>query len=275
MRKITLVTLIGVLVPLFSFCQFWEFGVMLGASSYSGDLSPTPIVLKETHFAFGGLVRANVTDRFSLKANAYYGRLSGTDENAVTQKNKIRNLSFRSNVLDIGLNAEVNFVPFEAGNPNKRTAPYGFFGVSVFKFDPEALFNEQWVRLQPLGTEGQGTTRFNEREKYALTQIALPFGIGLKHNLGSNWNIGFEMGWRKTFTDYIDDVSMTYVNPDYLQSESGELSNYLSNRTGEVNGTRVLFDETEQRGNATNKDWYSFGGITITYTILQGSCFTF
>jgi hypothetical protein len=284
MKKI-LVYFIGVFfIPLFANAQFWEIGGMLGGSNYAGDLSPTPIVFKETHPAIGAFVRANVKKSLSIKANLYYGAVSGSDENTEVEKNRMRNLSFRSNLLEVGLNAEYNLLPFETGSRKFKTAPYIFAGLGIFRFDPRAYYDTNpndeedgnWVRLQPLGTEGQGTTQFNDRKKYSLTQVSIPFGIGLKHNFSGNWNVGLEAGWRKTFTDYIDDVSKTYVEYYILENQGSHLARELSDRTDEY----MEYDSEqrthlEERGNETNKDWYMFAGITVSYTIMPHYCFRF
>lgn len=275
MKKTLLITTIGVLLPLFAFCQHWEIGIMAGAANYSGDLTPGPIQVNETKPAGGALIRYNINDYWTLKANIYDGEIAGSDENATLEKNKIRNLSFRSNILDVGVQGEVNILGFESGTGKLRTSPYIFAGLSIFKFDPEGYINGQWVRLQPLGTEGQGTIRYNDRQKYGLTQVSIPFGIGLKHNFSGYWNVGIELGWRKTFTDYLDDVSSTYVDYDYLAATNGVLAANLSNRSGELGGKRVQYTDKDLRGNPTNKDWYMFGGITLTYTIHPSMCYRF
>lgn len=210
----------------------------------------------------------------------YYGTISGTDDNAETEASQIRNLNFRSNILDIGGNLEWNIMGFESGSRDYIFSPYLFGGLSIFKFDPEAYCEactEEYIRLQPLGTEGQGTTLHNERVKYALTQVSIPFGAGFKFNFASTWNLGFELGWRKTFTDYLDDVSTTYPTYEVLTAESGALAARLSHRYAEIGGENVkygLLDE-EPRGNPTNMDWFMFTGITLTYTIMPPSCYKF
>lgn len=275
--KRVLTIMIGALLPLFVHSQAWEVGVMLGGSNYSGDLSPTPVVFKETNIAGGGFVKYNVNKTITFKGNAYYGTISGSDANAERQQNRERNLSFRSRVLEIGINGELNLHGYEVGSKRYRTAPYLFGGLAIFKFDPEAYFadTKEWIRLQPLGTEGQGTTLFNDRKKYALTQVCIPFGLGLKHNFIGNWTVGAELGWRKTFTDYLDDVSLTYVDYEYLARNSGELTARLSNRTGEVLSQRREFNDRNARGNSTNMDWYMFGGITLSYTLMPKKCYEF
>ena len=278
MRKILFTCLGILLIPFFSNAQFWEIGVMLGGANYAGDLSQGPVTLKETHPAVGALIRANIRRTFTLKGNIYFGRISGDDGNGDQAIRKYRNLDFRSNVLEIGINGEVNFSGFEAGNRKYKSSPYGFLGIAIFKFDPQGYLptTGEWVRLQPLGTEGQGTTRYNDRRKYSLTQVSIPFGVGQKFNLTDNWNVGFEFGWRKTFTDYLDDVSSTYPEYDYLYSNSGALAAQMSNKTNlSGSGVRKDWGPHDRRGNSTNLDWYLFGGITITYTILKRSCYVF
>ncbi len=285
MNKLKLYLIGALLVmPLFSFGQFWEVGLFLGGSNYSGDLSPDLIQIAETHPAVGVIGRANVSKHWTIKGNAYYGRISGSDAKYATKEmNRDRNLSFASDILDIGINAEWNILPFQAGYTRKnKFTPYLFGGLSVFTFDPRATYRnpktgvEASYRLQPLGTEGQETTYYNDRHKYALTQISIPLGFGLKFNVHPNINIGLEVGARKTFTDYLDDVSKTYVPSGFRFNSNTEIANALGNRSGENNdGVRkiVVNQSTQvQRGNSENMDWYGFAGFTVTYTILSPFC---
>ena len=288
MKKYILI-LTGVLIlPLFSFGQFWEVGAMLGASNYSGDLSQDPVTLSETNPAGGVLLRYNINPNWSIKGNAYYGEISGNDSNGNSTKHKERALSFRSMVLDIGANVEYNFLGFESGSRTGRHtfSPYAFVGVSVFHFNPQAFYTApgqatgSWVDLQPLGTEAQGTTFNNNQDKYNLTQIAIPFGVGVKLNVYENYNVGFEFGWRKTFTDYLDDVSGYYPPTNYLQTSTGSLTaERLSNKAYWYNNKNPAYfvtgDTKLLRGDPTTDDWYMFAGITITYTFLPAQCFKF
>jgi len=276
MAKKIFIILIGVcLAPLFTFAQLWEVGVLLGASTYSGDLTPGLIDPKQIHPDGGVLVRANINRYFTVKGNVYYGTISGNDEDATNPKDRQRNLNFKSHILDISVNGEINLLGFESNTryykTQYKTSPYLFGGVAVFNFDPEGYdpVTNSWVRLQPLGTEGQGTTRYNDRQKYALTQISIPFGFGLKHNLSEHWNIGFEFGWRKTFTDYLDDVSNTYVPNQYLSQFSGALAARMAIGNNPLNKD---YGDNVNRGNPNTDDWYMIGGITITYIILAPYC---
>ena len=120
--------------------------------------------------------------------------------------------------------------------------------------------NGEWVDLQPLSTEGQGTTSFPDRKKYMLAQFAIPFGGGFKFSLNKVSNIILEYSIRKTFTDYLDDVSTTYPGENVLRPEFGNESVYMSDPTGN-------FIAGDQRGNSEKDDWYSYIGITISFKL--------
>ena len=276
MAKKLLLILTGVcFAPLFSLAQVWEVGAMLGASTYSGELTPGLIDTKQIHFDGGVLVRYCVNRYFTIKGNVFDGTISGDDQDATSPKNRQRNLNFRSNILDVGINGEINLTGFESNTryfkTQYKTSPYIFAGLSVFHFDPEGYdhVTNQWVRLQPLGTEGQGTPRYNNRTKYDLTEISIPFGLGIKHNLSEHWNLGFEFGWRKTFTDYLDDVSNTYIPNDYLSHFSGALAARMAIGNSPAN---AAYGDNMLRGNPQTNDWYMIGGVTITYIILPPYC---
>jgi hypothetical protein len=272
-----LVIILGLFLPTIGVAQDWEFGIFAGAPLYTGELTNNkPVVLSETKPGFGGFARYNVNKYFTVKSNIYYGTISGDDANASSRSDRIRNLSFRSDILDIGVQGEFNFSGFNTLKENLRSSFYGLLGLSVFRFNPRAKYKGKWYDLQELGTEGQGTAKFNERDPYALTQIAIPFGVGFKHAFDKHWSIGLEVGFRYTFTDYIDDVSKTYVSPSILRGTNGKISPKLSNRTGEVleDGRKEL-NSQDQRGDPTTNDGYHFVGLTLSYTVIPDNCFKF
>jgi hypothetical protein len=162
--------------------------------------------------------------------------------------------------MELSGQVEFNFLPYETGNPLYSWTPFIFAGVSLFHYNPKAEASDgQWYELQELGTEGQGTTAFPTRKKYALTQLSIPFGGGMKIAVNPNFNIIFEYGLRKVFTDYLDDVSTTYVG---LPVEFDPITIELSDRS--LDGPKLA---GEERGISTNNDWYSFSGITLSFTL--------
>ncbi len=116
--------------------------------------------------------------------------------------------------------------------------------------------------MQPLGTEGQGLNGAASHRKYKLVQISIPFGVGVKTNLAKNIGLSIEWGMRKTFTDYLDDVSQSYYDPKALTAAHGPTSALLSDKS--IGNDPNYTNTGRQRGNPTTKDWYSFAGIALT-----------
>lgn len=234
--------------------QELEFGFFGGGSYYHGEINPGMPFL-ETKFAYGLLARYNLNNRLAFRLSAYRGTLTGDD--AVAKYNENRGLFFSTDITDISLVFEFNFLPYFIGSERSFWTPYIFGGASVFFFNPQAA----GVDLRDAGTEGQ-QLGFEERSPYSLTGFSIPFGIGLKYSLTKRIGLGLEWGMHKTYTDYIDDISTTY----YLNGSEIDPANL----------EQVLSDPTmehgvyEQRGNPTNNDWFSFAGLSITYKFNLG-----
>ncbi|HET6245511.1 MAG: hypothetical protein H0V01_03680 [Bacteroidetes bacterium] len=216
------------------FSQGSELGVFGGGSFYMGDLNPNKLFYR-TKPAFGLIYRKLLNPRYALKSNLVYGNLEAYDSDSNNPVQRARNLNFRTKIIELSGQIEFNFLPYDLGDPNYPFSPYIFAGISVFRFNPQAYINNTLVDLRPMSTEGQGASP--GKSAYALTQLAFPFGIGLKISLANRVGLGIEWGFRKTSTDYLDDVSTTYPNSGL------------------------------QRGNSKTKDWYSLAGIMLTYKI--------
>ena len=245
-----------------SFKKYSELGLFGGVSYYMGELNPgKPFFMPS--FAGGLVFKHNYNARWAWRISALYGNVQADDSRSEVPSQIQRNLSFRSQVIEFSPMLEFNFFPYEVGNLNRPATPYIFGGFALFRFNPKAEYQGDWVALQPLGTEGQGTASFPDRKEYSLINAAFPFGIGFKFHAG-RLALAIEWGLRKTFTDYLDDVSTTYVDPDLLYATNGVLAALIADRSvvnpGEINTGR-------QRGNPSNKDWYSFAGITLSYKL--------
>ena len=247
-----------------------EIGFIGGVSYYLGDLN-------RTHFknvlAAGGLVvRKNIDRRFSYKAELLYLNLAADDRNNSTDTIAInRGLHFKSPVYELSGQIEFNFLPYEPGNALYTWTPFVYTGVSLFHFNPQAENpNGEWVDLQPLGTEGQGTSEFSSRNKYSLTQVAIPMGGGVKIAVNPSFNIILEYGVRKTFTDYLDDVSTTFVggNGDPYPLEMNQDAINMSDPIAwDPDPLLVAHSKRDQRGDPNKNDWYSFAGITLSFKL--------
>lgn len=261
----------GLIVFLF-FCQlsvnaqYWEAGGFIGASNYNGDLSRR-MVLSETNFSAGLVGKYNFSEYFSWKFGLNYAKVSGGDYNFKEYQN--RNLSFFSHIWELDNRIEFNFIRFGNGVLAKRSTPFFFAGFNVFYFNPKTEFRGAIVTLQPLGTEGQN---LEGRKKYKQIGVALPLGMGYKFSFSPNWVFGAEIGVRKTFTDYLDDVSGTYPNFEQLQGRNGSTAVALSDRSVELDGRTRLATEGNFRGDPAIKDWYFIAGISLTYRFTPIRC---
>lgn len=242
-----------------------EFGIFLGCSYYIGDLNTIGHFNSLTKPAAGVVYRYNRDPRLSFRGNLLYGKIEGDDAVSKSYMQRQRNLSFISNVIELSAQAEFNFYKFKLSNDNTDYfTPFLFLGIAGFHFNPQAKVGNRTYDLRDLSTEGQKTSEFPTRKRYRLTQLAIPLGVGIKLSLAESLGLSIEWGMRKTFTDYLDDVSRTYPNPFILQTERGAAAASLSDRS-EMAGT----NSGRQRGNSKNKDWYNFTGITLTFKLKQ------
>jgi len=268
MKKIIALLTITIFFQINIFSQYTEAGIFAGVSNYHGDLTDRFVETSDYALAFGAFGRYNFTGHLAVKAHFYKGRLQGSDANShITKGHRERNLSFRSDIYELGVQFEYNFVDYNLALRDHITTPYIFAGVSGFSFNPQAELNGAWVDLQPLGTEGQGLP--GNAQPYQLFGIGIPVGMGVKFSLSNNVNLGLELGVRKTFTDYIDDVSTLYPDLQLLGEENGETAMTLSYRTPEYDENLTIDPTGMERGDATNKDWYFFGGLTVSVNIGQ------
>lgn len=239
-----------------------EIGVFLGGSYYIGDLNPSHHLNEFTKPAGGFLIRYNINSRLSARLNALFGKIEAHDSYSDSPFAQQRNLNFKSQISEFSLQAEFNFLDYEMGDEKNKFSPYIFLGIGVFHFSPQAKVGDNWIDLQPLGTEGQGLAGGASSKKYKLTQISIPFGVGIKTHLAKNIGLSLEWGMRKTFTDYLDDVSTKYYDPKVLAQERGTTAAQLSDTSIGTDPTKS--NVGRQRGNPTNNDWYAFVGMGLT-----------
>ena len=263
MKKASILLLIVFTLTAELKAQFSEIGVLGGVSYYMGDLNPNA-PFKQVMPAGGLFYRHNFNDRFSLRGTVTVAYLKADDAKSKVQAQIDRNLNFESLLVDFAITGEFNFFRYEPGDMKHPFTPFLFGGIALFKFNPKTTAADgNKYDLQPLGTEGQGTTFYPDSKKYSLTTAAIPFGIGIKANISKNFTVGLEWGMRYTFTDYLDDVSGTYASPNVVGAERGEIARELANRSN-IDNEEI---EGRQRGNSTTNDWYSFALISVSFNI--------
>ena len=266
MKKLTTLFFLFALFFQQAQAQYFDVGIFAGTSNYSGDLVTSIPEGPEYHPAFGVFARYNY-NRFAAKVHIYKGEVSGSDYySTVVSGRRQRNLSFESPVLEFGFQAEFSLMEYRFWTNRNSTTPYLFAGISAFQFNPKAEYQGTVYELQAIGTEGQGLPGYEE--PYSLTSFAIPMGVGLKLSITKKTNVGVEFGLRKTFTDYLDDVSGNYPDLTTLEEVKGQVAAALSYRAPEYDQFLEVVDPSgKPRGGATYDDWYFFAGLTISVNL--------
>jgi hypothetical protein len=253
--------------------QEGEFGIGLGAGHYFGDIN-TRGWLNRPKPAATIFFRKNFGNYIAARIGASFARLGYSDRyNTHNEYMYRRNLSFNSNVWELALQGDFNFFRFMPGEPPYNFTPYVTFGAGIFSYDPYAFLDGEKIFLRPLGTEGQGSSLYPERKQYSTMGISFPIGAGIKYSINERINIGFEILHRFTNTDYLDDVSTTYVDP----------AAFPPNADGSVSQAYLLSDRSyergepigipgRQRGNSKQKDQFVTAIFHVTFNLQSYKC---
>jgi len=260
----------------------WEVGLNFGPSFFLGDLGGNSGKgtnnVKDLNFEFTKLMKGAFVTMYpknwvGLRLAVNYTYLEGDDAIINTTGidelwRKQRNLNFKTTVLEGYLALEIfpTMLFNRESEYEPRLRPYGFAGIGVFHFNPkgsltDAAGNKSWYLLQPLRLEGQGMPEYPYSKPYKLTQINIPFGGGIKYFLSDRINVSAEVLYRKTFTDYIDDVSQKYIDPvnytKYLSSQEATLAYKLSDKSiGIIYPGMTRYPAGTQRGDTKDGDSY-------------------
>lgn len=244
-------------LPLFVFAQNFHFSVRAGMAGYQGDLKAKSVSLAQSSFLGSIGARYDISEHFALRTYFTLTSLRADDKKG-TASMQDRNLNFKTKLFDWEGGIQYSFLDLNY----VWWTPYAYAGLGFFHFNPythDAGGNKQM--LQPLSTEGQGFIEGNK--KYSLSQFSIPLGIGAERMLNEDMRVGVEVGYRKLFTDYLDDVSKTYVDENALLSARGETAVDLAYRGDEIhNGTYPA--PGIERGNPKYKDGYFYAGVTFT-----------
>jgi len=244
----------------------WKMDIMAGTSSYNGDLVQGWFPLKRLAPCVGVNIKREFFNKVWVRAGLSYGRIYGDDKKNKDPELNARSLNFKSHIIEFSTAIEYNFLNMnETYGDYYDYTPYFFAGLGVFHFNPYTFDNAgDKVYLKPLRTEGQGLAQFPDRKEYSLYQLCFPIGIGFKWNLNESIQLAYECGYRFTTTDYLDDVSSTYVSLDELATSVGPKSAELSYREQDVPFARRLGD---RRGFSKPNDVYFYNVLKVTFGI--------
>ncbi|MBC7423300.1 MAG: outer membrane beta-barrel protein [Ferruginibacter sp.] len=255
--------------------QQGEFGITAGAAHYFGDLN-TRAQLNRPKPAIGVFYRKQFNNYLALRVSAHYAQVGYSDIYSKNAYQQARNLSFNSDIVEFAVSGDFNFFKFVPGDPEFSFTPYATIGVGIFSYNPYAYLNGKKVFLRPLGTEGQNIGYLGadgkKRSPYGSTAICIPIGLGLKYSLNNNLTLSFQIAERLTTTDYLDDVSSTYVGIDKFPAVNGapSVAGILQDRSFEKGS--IIGAEGKQRGWSKQNDQYIIAEIGLSFNISSYRC---
>ncbi len=262
-----------------------ELCLGLGVANFLGDLGGAnqigtdyfaDLEMNTTRPALTMGLRYKLDPHQALYGGFAWGMVAGDDRLTQWPDRNGRQLQFRSHILELGIRYEFLVVKERVGHiyklknikGQKRLGiyPYGFIGINGFYFDPQGKdASGNWVGLRKYNTEGQGV--IPTRRPYSPIGISIPFGFGFRRAIDKRWMWGIEYGLRKTFTDYIDDVSTTYFDNATISSYYGPTAAYVADPN---NGANEHYVAGQQRGDPTDNDAYMFFTVTVSYKLKTG-----
>ncbi|GAB2828997.1 hypothetical protein [Ferruginibacter profundus] len=266
----------------------YEMGASVGVMNCLTDLGGKKGIGKKfikdlnfgnTQFAGGLFLNALYKNAVAIRLEGTFGQVKAYDSILKSVKTSTngryeRNLSFRSNITEFSVLAEIHplfiFKKYDENSTVPRCSPYLAAGIGFYSFNPQAKLLNRWVDLQPLSTEGQGFAEYPNRKPYSLHQVNIPVGVGAKYELSPMINLRAEILYRILSTDYLDDVSTSYVDPNLFANyfTGTKLTNalLLNDRQYELDPTHITGDG-DQRGNSKNNDAYFTFNLKVSLVL--------
>ncbi|OQP45651.1 DUF6089 family protein [Niastella populi] len=243
--------------PLATTAQNFHFSARVGIANYQGDLQSKNITLKQAKFLGSLGAQYDLSEHFTARTYFTLTSLQGDDKKG-TASMQARNLNFQTRLFEWELGMQYNILSLN----NSWFTPYIYAGLGVYHFNPFTR-NADGAKtfLKPLSTEGQGV--IPGVKEYKLTQLNIPLGIGATYVISEDLRVGLEMGYRKLFTDHLDDVSTEYADQGALLAAKGQTAVDLAYRGDEVGAGAYPAAKTP-RGGSGVKDGYYYMALTVT-----------
>lgn len=262
----------------------WDIGVHLGGANYLGDIGGKEktrqdfvwdMKLNQTRWAVGAFARRRVNRTISANVGLMYMRIQGNDQNSLNPARVGRNLNFRNDMFELYLRPEFTlFQDNDLGGRGRYRSDFRLFayvGGALYLSNPKGQLNgsNEFYDLREMQTE---------QVDYSQLGFAIPAGLGFHFTFQRRHRIGWDFGWRTTFTDYLDDISTVYVDPSLLPGGADGLAAQLANQSGYIHGPNgsnpdpvelAQYGPGEKRGDSAHNDSY----LTMTFTysyVLRG-----
>ncbi len=250
-----------------------EYGFSAGGANYFGDLN------QQYGFNYfrqsgGAFIRYNFSSYIALRLAGNYAHIGYADSYSDNYFQQQRNLSFKSDIYEGSIMADFHFFRYDIGDFDYRFTPYISLGIGVFKYSPYAEIEDTKVDLRSLGTEGQSYEQYADR-RYGTVGVSFPIGAGFKFWLARGMTVGMEIINRFTTTDYIDDVSTTYVGADLFPNANGSpyptYASQLQDRSPEVSSTPIGI-AGRQRGISSTRDQFLTAHLFLSFRLPTYRC---
>lgn len=307
MRFIRIVIILGVIIlsrfdlaaQRFDYLNSWkknkkQVNFLLGCSNFFGDLggldqtgthySPIDMDVLSTRVAFGIGYQYRLLKWLAVTSQFNYINLSGDDKLTNERFRNNRNLNFKCDLFEVSGRLELIYTStFYAYHFNRyhRFSNYlkrrtwgigGFIGVGGYYFNTKGRDQKgEWFNLRDMHTEGQGLP--NGPSVYNNYGICIPFGVTAHIIFNREISIGMEINYRKTFTDYLDDVSGVYYDKSAIANAYGAKAAYFADPNkglvpGQTNsGNSELGSVAQKRGDPTQNDAYLTLQLTLGYIL--------
>ena len=250
-----------------------EFGIGVGSSNYFGDLN-TNYGFQEARYSGSLFYKFNFSHYIALRLGAAYAHVSYNDKYSSNIYQQLRNLNFKSNIFEGSIQADFHFFEYNVGDFDHRFTPYVTLGMGMFTYNPYTTLDNKRYFLRPMGTEGQNLEIYKNR-KYGTTAFSFPIGAGVKFWLDKGITVHLEVVNRSTTTDYLDDVSRTYVGRDKFIDQTPSPyplpAELLQDRSYEKTDNPIGI-EGRQRGVSTTRDKFMTMQIGLSFRLPTYKC---
>jgi len=256
----------------FSFAQKFEIGGYVAGVNYYGDIHPLPTT-RSTQLGASLFGKANLNPYWGFRAGIFTGSIAGYDSLSNNSFQQNRRLSFESSVRELYGAVEFNFFKYIPNDDDAaHFTPFLYSGFGFTRVNPTTRLGVNSYSLIDAGTEGQDIDGTTDKDK--PINRAQPFfliGGGLKYNISGFFTLGLDIGVRKTYSDYLDDVSTIYADNKTILKLRGEEYALLADPNQTQPNTNP-YRQGDQRGLTSNNDWYYSAGLSLIYTLPASSC---
>ena len=266
-----------------------DYGITLGTAQYFGDLNAKGAI-NDTKQSLGIFFRKQFNDYIGLRVSGTYAQLHYNSKNQSNPAyQQAQKLYFYDDVYEFAVQGDFNFFKFNPLEPYQRFTPYITLGLGLINYSPYVLLDPKDQNEYGLPSKLYLKNLTTEEEKsYTTMALSCPLGVGLKYSI--NKKIGFfaEAVYRFTNTDYLDDVSKTYIGHDkaivqqqnhlidfHFQDPSGQYQTYVQpdgQTSAPINYKPIGYIQGAKRGDPSTNDAFVIAQFGITWNIGTNRC---